>query len=122
VQLGLLPKSKRVGSRGRHRGSSGRYPVAIVRLINDVKRALDGGATLEEIRVSSVGLDGELEALQRSAEQVMNRFEEAIRLQSDRSKRSVLKKALDKHRRTLAKETRDLGRLAGKLGDTSARP
>ena len=48
VQIGLLPKSHRVGTRGRHRGSRGSYPVVIVRLINDIKRALDGGATLDE--------------------------------------------------------------------------
>src|SRR5687767_9039441 len=69
VQLGLLPKSRRVGARGRHRGSSGRYPVAIVRIINEVKKALEHGATLEEIRLSRVGLVGEVESLQRQAVQ-----------------------------------------------------
>ena len=53
VQLNLLPKSKRVGTRGKHKGSSGVYPVSVLRIINDVKRALEAGATLEEIRLAS---------------------------------------------------------------------
>src|SRR4051794_9374645 len=65
VQLGLLPKSKRVGAAGRHRGSAGVYPVGIVKQINDIKRALEAGGTLEDIRVSRVGLTGEVEGLER---------------------------------------------------------
>lgn len=119
VQLGLLPKSRRVGARGRHRGSSGRYPVAIVRIINDIKRALEQGATLEEIRLSRVGLVGEVESLQRQAVQVMKHFEEAVARQDDRAKRGTLKKSLDEHRRRLAKEVKELGKLAVKLGNAT---
>jgi hypothetical protein len=66
VQLGLLPKSRRVGIRGRHRGSSGLYPVTVVRLINDIKLALDKGATLEEVRFGIVGLASEIDVLSRA--------------------------------------------------------
>src|SRR5687768_17031355 len=74
VQLGLLPKSRRVGSRGRHRGSSGLYPVVIVRQINEIKAALEAGGTLEDIRDSRVGLAGELEVLERAAKQLLERM------------------------------------------------
>ena len=33
VQLGLLPTSKRVGRKGKHRGSRGVYPVSVVRSV-----------------------------------------------------------------------------------------
>ena len=116
VQLGLLPKSRRVGTRGRHRGSSGRYPVAIIRIINDIKAALDAGATLEELRVGRVGRVGELEALQRATDQVMNRFDEAIDKHSDRKRKTTMKKVLSKHRKVLQREAKELSRLAVELG------
>ena len=53
VQLGLLPMSRRVGIRGRHRGSSGLYPVVVVRLINEIKKALES-----ETRVIPVLVEG----------------------------------------------------------------
>jgi DNA-binding transcriptional MerR regulator len=52
VQLGLLPTSKRVGRKGKHRGSRGIYPVTIVRRINLIKGMMDQDMTLEEIRDS----------------------------------------------------------------------
>ena len=33
VQLGLLPRSKRVGRKGKHKGSMGMYPAKTIRLI-----------------------------------------------------------------------------------------
>ena len=117
VQLGLLPRSNRVGTRGRHRGSTGIYPVAIVRLINDIKRALDEGATLEEIRVGRVGLVGELEVLQRASQEVFSRFDEAIGKYRERSRRVMLKRVLDKNRKALERDVRALGRLAMRIGD-----
>ena len=121
VQLGLLPKSRRVGARGRHRGSSGRYPVTIVRQINDIKRALDVGATLDEIRFGQVGLAGEVETLQRAMDRVIGCFREAITRQEDSRRGSVLKKDLEKHRTVLERETRALERFAAKLGGVEAK-
>src|SRR5512137_1304908 len=37
VQLGLLPRSVRVGRKGKHRGSCGVYPAEIVRRVNQVR-------------------------------------------------------------------------------------
>ena len=38
VQQGLLPRSRRVGRKGKHKGSLGVYPPKTVRRINTVKR------------------------------------------------------------------------------------
>src|SRR5688572_14330462 len=38
VQLGLLPRSIRVGRKGKHQGSQGVYPVNVVRQILTIKR------------------------------------------------------------------------------------
>ena len=49
VQLGLLPRSRRVGSKGKHKGSKGVYPVGTVRQINEIKSMMDLDLTIEQI-------------------------------------------------------------------------
>jgi hypothetical protein len=50
VQQGLLPRSKRVGRKGKHKGSLGVYPAKTVRRINDVKQLMVDGYTIDEIQ------------------------------------------------------------------------
>jgi hypothetical protein len=50
VQQNLLPRSKRIGRKGKHKGSLGVYPAKTVRRINDVKRLMTEGYTIEEIQ------------------------------------------------------------------------
>src|SRR4029077_4261491 len=50
VQQNLLPRSRRVGRKGKHRGSLGVYPAKTVRRINTVKRLMADGFTIEEIQ------------------------------------------------------------------------
>jgi DNA-binding transcriptional MerR regulator len=50
VQQGLLPRSKRIGRKGKHRGSLGVYPAKTVRRINTVKQLMADGHTIEEIQ------------------------------------------------------------------------
>src|SRR5579871_585295 len=38
VQLGLVPRSRRVGRKGKHQGSMGLYPTTAVRRVNAIKR------------------------------------------------------------------------------------
>ncbi len=52
VQLGLLPRSKRVGKKGKHKGSKGIYPTTIVRQITAIKRMMAEGLTIEQIQRS----------------------------------------------------------------------
>src|SRR5512142_1554396 len=56
VQAGLLPRSRRVGRKGKHTGSTGLYPVAVVRRIDLIKRMMAEGLTLEDIGESFVAL------------------------------------------------------------------
>jgi DNA-binding transcriptional MerR regulator len=50
VQQGLLPRSRRVGRKGKHKGSLGVYPAKTVRRINYVKQLMDDGYTIEQIQ------------------------------------------------------------------------
>ena len=50
VQQGLLPRSRRVGRKGKHRGSLGVYPAKAVHRINVIKSLMSDGYTIEEIQ------------------------------------------------------------------------
>src|SRR5512141_2880774 len=54
VQAGLLPRSRRVGRKGKHTGSTGLYPVSVVRRVAVIKRMMAAGYTIEDIRGSFV--------------------------------------------------------------------
>ena len=105
VQLGLLPTSRRVGIRGRHRGSSGLYPSIIVRLANEIKKALESGATLDDIQMSTIGLTGEVHLLRRSADLLTDRLTQAV---AQARGKTALKQMLGKHRKALDREIRAL--------------
>lgn len=120
VQLGLLPKSRRVGVRGRHRGSSGLYPVSIVKLISDIKLALDNGATLEQVRVGNVGLGSELSVLSKCWNEVRGRFTEAIEKSSDDKRKPSLGKTLEQYDKAFEKHVTELTRFAGRIAGEGA--
>ena len=65
VQLGLLPRSRRVGRKGKHTGSAGLYPVSVVRRIVVIKRMMAEGYTVEDIRGSFVTLRNRLEDVEK---------------------------------------------------------
>ena len=121
VQLGLLPTSRRVGIRGRHRGSSGLYPAIIVRLANEIKRALEAGQSLEDIRMGTIGLSGEVQSLRRAADQLLDRFAQAIQKQKGQQKKSALKQTLDKHKKALEREIRGLDKFVNVMGQRAKR-
>jgi DNA-binding transcriptional MerR regulator len=64
VQAGLLPRSRRVGRKGKHTGSTGLYPVSVVRRIDLIKRMMAEGLTLEDIRESFVAVKHRLDEVQ----------------------------------------------------------
>ena len=65
VQLGLLPRSRRVGRKGKHTGSTGLYPVAVVRRIALIKRMMAEGYTVEAIRGSFVTVRNRIEDVEQ---------------------------------------------------------
>jgi len=65
VQLGLLPRSRRVGRKGKHTGSTGLYPVAVVRRIALIKRMMAEGYTVDDIRGSFVTVRNRVEDVEQ---------------------------------------------------------
>lgn len=51
IQMGLVERCKRIGTKGKHRGSHGVYPIETVGRINSIKRAMVK-LTLEQLQCS----------------------------------------------------------------------
>src|SRR6266568_3859602 len=71
VQAGLLPRSRRVGRKGKHTGSTGLYPVAVVRRIAAIKRMMAEGYTVEDIRGSFVTVANRLEDVEKGLSELV---------------------------------------------------
>ena len=85
VQLGLLPRSVRVGRKGKNRGSQGVYPPTVVRQIESVRRLMAQGLTIDEIRGEFLFLRNEIDDLARSLEQVLSALEASTQSTTDAS-------------------------------------
>jgi hypothetical protein len=78
VQAGLLPRCRRVGQKGKHRGSQGLYPVESVRLINSIKKMMAEGHTLEEIKGSFVFFKNHIDQVEQGLADVLDGFESEL--------------------------------------------
>src|SRR4051812_28835693 len=75
VQLGLLPRSVRVGRKGKHRGSCGLYPSHVVRRVNVVKGMMAEDRTIEEIQRSFARFKDDIESVQNNLRELISGFE-----------------------------------------------
>ena len=78
VQLGLLPRSVRMGRKGKHRGSQGFYPATTVRQLDHIRRLMAQGFTIEEIQKEFLFVRGDIEALSRQIERIYAAMEVAL--------------------------------------------
>jgi len=75
VQLGLLPRSIRVGRKGKHRGSCGIYPAEIVRRVNQVRAMMASDLTIEDIQRSFARFKKEIEQVEKGVRELITGFE-----------------------------------------------
>jgi hypothetical protein len=81
VQLGLLPRSVRVGRKGKHQGSQGVYPVAVVRQILRIKEMMADNYTIEQIKRDVLFMRSDIQALEATLESI---FETLGRVMKER--------------------------------------
>jgi DNA-binding transcriptional MerR regulator len=77
VQLGLLSRSVRVGRKGKHRGSQGRYPAGVVRQIDAVRLLMAQGFTIQDIQREFLCVRSDIDALSRQLTQVLGALSQA---------------------------------------------
>jgi DNA-binding transcriptional MerR regulator len=75
VQLGLLPRSVRVGRKGKHRGSCGVYPAYVIRRVNAVKGMMADNLTIEEIQRSFARFKDDIDAVEKDLRELLSGFE-----------------------------------------------
>jgi DNA-binding transcriptional MerR regulator len=78
VQLGLLPRSVRVGRKGKHQGSQGMYPAAVIRQIKRIKEMMAQDFTIEEIQREFLFARSDIEETERTLARVIDGLERAI--------------------------------------------
>ena len=78
VQLGLLPRSRRVAIAGAQRGSQGLYPATVVRRIQHLKSLL-AHYTIEEIQREFLFVRGDIEELSEALERVFSALQTAAK-------------------------------------------
>lgn len=79
VQLGLLPRSVRVGRKGKHQGSQGMYPAGVVRQIQRIRDMMAEDYTIEEIQRQFLFVRGDIEDLERTIAKVFEALRDATR-------------------------------------------
>lgn len=112
VQTGLLPRSRRVGRKGKHRGSQGLYPVEAIRRINAIKKMMAEGLTLEDIKRSFVFFKNHIDQLERGLDEVLTGF--AVELEDrpfGRERRRELESELNTLRQRAQELVRDVARI-----------
>jgi len=117
VQLGLLPRSRRVGEKGKHRGSKGLYPASAARRIHVIKALMDEGMTLEDIRRSFVFFRGQLDGVERSLDELFAALGKAIAEKPELrpSRRRELERLLAESRRHADQFVKDMERTVSEI-------
>ena len=78
VQLGLLPRSIRVGRKGKHQGSQGIYPVAVVRQILRIKQMMAEDYTIEQIQREFLFMRSDLQALEQTLDSLFDKLDRIV--------------------------------------------
>lgn len=95
VQLELLPRSKRIGKKGKHKGSSGIYPASIIERFLLIRKLMAEDLTLEEIRENTVFYLNKSEAIADNvAELISHIVAEMEKLDLSPNETAQLNKAL----------------------------
>lgn len=79
VQLGLLPRSVRVGRKGKHQGSQGIYPVSVVRQILRIKQMMAQSYTIEQIQREFLFIRSEVEQLESMLSRIFKTLDGVLR-------------------------------------------
>ncbi len=113
VQQGLLPRSRRVGRKGKHRGSLGLYPTKTVRRINAVKQLMVDGYTIEEIQGQFLLYTDLLESVTEGLVELHGRLRGDVAKLDDKTRRELEKE--------LAEVRKDGDRVVDRLGELTRR-
>lgn len=119
VQLGLLPRSVRVGRKGKHQGSQGMYPVGVVRQILTIKQMMAESYTIEQIQREVLFMRSDLLELEATLASIFKKLDDVLRERRRAGTAAVVAREVSEAR-ARSKELFD--RLAAIEARLSARP
>lgn len=119
VQQGLVPRSRRVGRKGKHRGSMGLYPAKTIRRINRLKQLMEEGYTIEEIQEHFLRFADLIEGVDEGLSELFESFTEAI---EEPHFDARAKKSLQREIEETRKLATELMTRVGGLAETVAEP
>jgi len=108
VQLGLLPRSVRVGRKGKHQGSQGIYPVSVVRQILRIKQMMGESYTIEQIQREFLFIRSEVEQLESMLSRIFKKLDGVLKERKTERVTSAVQRDVS-DARSLSKEL--MGRL-----------
>jgi hypothetical protein len=125
VQLGLLPRSVRVGRKGKHRGSCGLYPALVIRRVNTVKGMMAEDRTIEEIQRSFARFKDDIDAVQSELRELIAGFErEAKAPLGDEDSRRAIENEIIEAKKAAGELVRRISslerRISARAADSSA--
>jgi hypothetical protein len=121
VQLGLLPRSVRVGRKGKHRGSCGLYPAHVVRRVNVVKGMMAEDRTIEEIQRSFARFKDDIESVEKDLRDLIASFEREAKAPAvDADGRRELEREITEAKRAAGELVRRISSLERRISSHSA--
>ena len=110
--------SRRVGRKGKHTGSTGLYPVEVVRRINLIKRMMLEGMTIDDIRGSFVTLKNRLEDVEHGFAALLQDLGRKAR---EHPQRRVMESELDRAEREVRQALRRIEKVGGRIATVPPR-
>ncbi len=123
VQLGLLPRSVRVGRKGKHRGSCGLYPAHVIRRVNVVKGMMAADRTIEEIQRSFARFKDEITTVENDLRDLIAGFErEAKAPAANPDGRREIEREITEAKRAAGDLVRRISNLERRISAQTAEP
>ena len=121
VQLGLLPRSVRVGRKGKHRGSCGVYPAQVIRRVNAVKGMMAEDRTIEEIQRSFARFKEDIESVETDLRDLIASFEREAKAPTlDAEGRRELERDITEAKRAAGELVRRISTLERRISNRAA--
>jgi len=110
----LLPRSVRVGRKGKHRGSCGVYPAHVIRRVNAVKGMMADNRTIEEIQRSFVRFKDDIDEVEKDLRDLLSGLEREAKTEAKAEGKTPDSQEQDR-RREIEREIVEARRAAGEL-------
>jgi len=120
VQLGLLPRSVRVGRKGKHKGSLGLYPPRTIRQLVRIKEMMAKSYTIEEIRRDFLFVRTDIEQLEQTLGCIFQALAKVLKQRHQDTSRSLVSREVNQAKKQSRELVSQLSSIESRLTSTRA--